>query len=135
MPPAGRFFEPDEVGVSNKRDDEIGFFGMARWDVGEGRSETLYIVTPLPARYGDVLAFAKRATGKSSKTIRRAIIGLASRGSRAQRSNDTSKTIMRIRRVRGNEDTGEVQFQRPGFRTGVRHARPDSIRLTASEAI
>lgn len=59
MPPAGRFFEPDEVGVSNKRDDEIGFFGMARWDVGEGRSETLYIVTPLPARYGDVLAICE----------------------------------------------------------------------------
>jgi len=36
------------------QDDEIGYFGMARWDVGEGRSETLYIVMPLPARYGDV---------------------------------------------------------------------------------
>lgn len=38
----------------NKRHDEIGYFGMVRWNVGEGRSETLYIVTPLPARYGDV---------------------------------------------------------------------------------
>ncbi len=40
--------------MSDRQDDEIGYFGMARWDVGEGRSETLYVVTPLPARYGDV---------------------------------------------------------------------------------
>ncbi|WP_119391676.1 hypothetical protein [Taklimakanibacter lacteus] len=40
----------------NKQDDEIGYFGMARWNVGEGKSETLYVVTPLPARYGDVKA-------------------------------------------------------------------------------
>ena len=47
------------TGKMRKQDDEMGYFGMARWDVGEGRSETLYIVTLLPARYGDVKAICE----------------------------------------------------------------------------